>query len=56
MERAKAATSSPRVLRISSDGNDRRIFGGLKFSIFGGRKIWQVFFFLGGGGWGGGVA
>ena len=39
------------VLRISSDGDDRRIFWGLKFSIPGfflGRKIWQVFF-LGGG-------
>ena len=38
------------VLRISSDGDDRRIFWGLKFSIPGfflGKKIWQVFF-LGG--------
>ena len=35
------------VLRISSYGDDRRIFWGLKFSIPGlflGRKIWQVFF------------
>ena len=35
------------VLRISSDGDDRRIILGLKFSIpgFFGRKIWQVYFF-----------
>ena len=35
------------VLGISSDGDDRRIFLGLKFSILGfflGRKIWQYFF------------
>ena len=35
------------VLGISSDGDDRRIFLGLKFSIpgfFVGRKICQVFF------------
>ena len=32
---------------ISNDGDDQRIFLGLKFSIpgfLGGRKIWQVFF------------
>ena len=35
------------VLRISSDGDERRIILGLKFSIpgFFGRKIWQVYFF-----------
>ena len=41
------------VLKILSDGDDRRIFLGLKFSIRGfflGTKIWQVFFFGGGGG------
>ena len=35
------------VLGISSDGDDRRIFLGLKFLIPGfflGTKIWQVFF------------
>ena len=35
------------VLQISSEGDDQRILGGLKFSIPGfflGRKIWQVFF------------
>ena len=36
------------VLWISSDGDDWRIFWGLKFSIQGsqflGRKIWQIFF------------
>ena len=34
------------VIGISSDGDDRRIFLGLKFSILGfflGRKSWQVF-------------
>ena len=34
------------ILWISSDGDDRRIFWGLKFLIpgfLGGRKIWQVF-------------
>ena len=34
------------VLQISSDGDDRRVFGGLKFSIPGirlGKNIWQVF-------------
>ena len=43
-------TKAHGVLRISSDGDDRRIFLGLKFSIsgfFGGRKIWQVFFWSG---------
>ena len=38
------------VLRISSDGDDRRIFGGFEIfdsGIFLGRKIWQVFFFGG---------
>ena len=35
------------ILRISSDGDDRRVFWGLKFLIPGicfGKKIWQVFF------------
>jgi len=35
------------VLRISSDRDDRRILGGLKFSISGFfwvGKFWQVFF------------
>ena len=44
------ALHSRRVLRISSDRDDRRIFGGLKFSIwgfFGGvGKFWQVFFWV----------
>jgi len=34
------------VLRISSDGDDRRIFLDLKFSILGffsGRRIWKAF-------------
>ena len=37
------------VLCISSDGDDRRILGFdiLDFGIFGGRKIWQAFFFGG---------
>ena len=36
----------PGVLRITSDGDDRRIFGGFNFRLRGclGRKIWQVFF------------
>ena len=34
------------VLRISSDGDDRRIFLGMKFSILG----FFFFFFFGGGG------
>ena len=37
------------VLGISSDGDDRRIFGGLVFfdsGIFLGSKIWQVFFWV----------
>ena len=41
------APEGEEVLRISSDRDDRRIFLGLKFSIsgfFGGRNIWQVFF------------
>ena len=36
-----------RVLQISSDGDDQRIFWGVKFLILGiflGKKIWQVFF------------
>ena len=34
------------VLRITSDGKDRRIFWGFNFRLRGclGRKIWQVFF------------
>ena len=38
-----------RLLRISSDRDNRRIFWGLKFSIsgfFGVGKFWQVFFYL----------
>ena len=34
------------VLRISSDGDDQRVWGGLKFLIPGiclGKEIWQVF-------------
>ena len=42
------ALHSRGVLRISSDRDDRRIFGGLKFSILGFfgdvGKIWQVLF------------
>ena len=37
------------VLRISSDGDDRRIFLGFEIfdsGIFLGRKIWQVFFWV----------
>ena len=37
------------VLGISSEGDDRRFSGGLKFSIpgfFGGTNIWQVFFWV----------
>ena len=37
------------VLRISSDGDDRRIFFGFEIfdsRIFLGRKIWQVIFWL----------
>ena len=35
------------VLQISSDGDDQRIFWGVKFLILGiflGKKTWQVFF------------